>query len=89
MGRLSYDCAVRMTTAGKLRYVRPETEAGMDEEQVRPKKKAHEIGEDLAALSVDELKERIEALKAEIERLEAAIRSKQATRSAADTFFRR
>jgi uncharacterized small protein (DUF1192 family) len=61
----------------------------MDEEPVRPKKKAHELGEDLALLSVEELKERVLALKAEIERLEAAVRSKQATRSAADTFFRR
>jgi uncharacterized small protein (DUF1192 family) len=61
----------------------------MDEEPVRPKKKAHELGEDLALLSVEELKERVLALKAEIERLEAAIGSKQATRSAADTFFRR
>jgi uncharacterized small protein (DUF1192 family) len=61
----------------------------MDEEQVRPKKKAHELGEDLSLLSVDELKERILTLKAEIERLEASIRAKEATRSAADTFFRR
>jgi uncharacterized small protein (DUF1192 family) len=60
----------------------------MDEEPVRPKKKAHELGEDLALLSVEELKERVLALKAEIERLEAAVRSKQATRTAADTFFR-
>ena len=61
----------------------------MEEEVVRPKKKAHELGEDLALLSVDELKERVLALKAEIERLEASIRSKEATRSAADTFFKR
>jgi uncharacterized small protein (DUF1192 family) len=61
----------------------------MDEEPVRPKKKAHELGEDLSLLSVEELKERLAALQAEIERLEASIRSKEATRSAADTFFRR
>ena len=61
----------------------------MEEEAVRPKKKAHELGEDLTLLSVDELKERVLALKAEIERLEASIRSKEATRSAADTFFKR
>jgi uncharacterized small protein (DUF1192 family) len=61
----------------------------MDEELVRPKKKAHELGEDLSLLSVDELKERVLALRGEIERLEAAIQSKEATRSAADTFFRR
>jgi uncharacterized small protein (DUF1192 family) len=61
----------------------------MDEELVSPKRKAHELGEDLSLLSVDELKERVLALRAEIERLEAAIQSKEATRSAADTFFRR
>jgi uncharacterized small protein (DUF1192 family) len=61
----------------------------MEEEAVRPKKKVHELGEDLTLLSVDELRERVLALKAEIERLEASIRSKEATRSAADTFFKR
>jgi uncharacterized small protein (DUF1192 family) len=61
----------------------------MEEEAVRPKKKAHELGEDLTLLSVDELKERVLALKAEIERLQASIQSKEATRSAADTFFKR
>jgi uncharacterized small protein (DUF1192 family) len=61
----------------------------MDEEAVRPKKKAHELGEDLALLSVGELRERVEALQAEIVRLEQAIRSKEASKSAADTFFKR
>jgi len=59
-----------------------------DDEPVK-KPKVHEIGSDLSLLSVDELRERVDALKAEIERLEASIRAKQATRSAADTFFRR
>ena len=44
-----------------------------------PKKKAHEIGEDLAALSLDELDERIALLKGEIARIEEAIKSKQAS----------
>jgi len=61
----------------------------MEEEVLRPKKKAHELGEDLALLSVGELRERVEALQAEIVRLEAAIRSKEASKSAADTFFKR
>ena len=61
----------------------------MEEEVVRPKKKMHEIGEDLSLLSVEELKERAAALHAEIARLEATIRAKQATKTAADTFFRR
>jgi uncharacterized small protein (DUF1192 family) len=64
-------------------------EAAMDEEALRPKKKAHELGEDLALLSVGELRERVEALQAEIVRLETAIRSKEASKSAADTFFKR
>jgi uncharacterized small protein (DUF1192 family) len=64
-------------------------EAAMDEEAARPKKKAHELGEDLALLSVGELRERVEALQAEIKRLETAIRSKEASKSAADTFFKR
>lgn len=61
----------------------------MEEEPLRPKKKAHELGEDLALLSVSELRERIEALKTEIARLEASIQSKEATRNAADSVFRR
>lgn len=61
----------------------------MEEEPLRPKKKAHELGEDLTLLSVSELKDRIEALKAEIARLEASIQSKEATRDAADSVFRR
>jgi len=60
----------------------------MDDED-RPKKKiAHEIGQDLTLLSVAELRERIELLKSEIARLEADIKSKQASRSAAENFFK-
>jgi uncharacterized small protein (DUF1192 family) len=56
----------------------------------RPKKKiAHEIGEKLTLLSVGELNERIALLKEEIARLEADIRSKQASKSAADLFFKK
>jgi len=56
----------------------------------RPKKKiAHEIGEKLTLLSVGELNERIALLKEEIARLEADIRTKQASKSAADLFFKK
>jgi len=56
----------------------------------RPKKKiSHEIGQDLTLLSVRELTERIGLLKEEIARLEADIAKKQATRSAADHFFKK
>ena len=52
------------------------------------KKITHEIGQNLALLSVGELNERIGLLKEEIERLQAAANSKQASRSAADKFFK-
>ncbi len=54
-----------------------------------PKKKlAHEIGEPLDAISVEELRERIGVLEAEIERLRSAATSKEASRRAADAFFK-
>ena len=60
------------------------------DEDDRPKKKvAHEIGQDLTLLSVDELAARVALLKEEIARLEADIAKKQATRSAADQFFKK
>jgi uncharacterized small protein (DUF1192 family) len=60
------------------------------EDDDRPKKKpVHEIGQDLALLSVEELAERIAALKAEIVRLEAALAAKRASRTAADQVFKR
>ena len=59
------------------------------EEDDRPKKKlAHEIGQDLALLSVEELSERIALLNDEIARLQAALAKKRASRSAADQFFK-
>jgi uncharacterized small protein (DUF1192 family) len=59
------------------------------EEDQPKKKKAHEIGEDLAPLSLDELGERIALLRREIGRIEDAIRAKRASADAADSFFRR
>jgi uncharacterized small protein (DUF1192 family) len=60
------------------------------EDDDRPKKKiAHEIGQDLALLSLAELAERIALLQAEIARLEEARAKKQASLSAADQFFKR
>jgi len=61
-----------------------------DDEDDRPKKKiVHEIGQDLALLSVDELTQRIALLKDEIARLESSIASKQASRNVAATFFKK
>jgi len=60
------------------------------DDEDRPKKKlVHEIGQDLTLLSVGELQERIALLKNEIARLEANIAGKQASRSAADLFFKK
>jgi uncharacterized small protein (DUF1192 family) len=60
------------------------------EEPAEPKKKiVHEIGIDLSALSVGELRERIQALHDEIVRLEATLRTKESSKNAADTFFKR
>lgn len=55
----------------------------------RPKKKVlHEVGQDLALLSVEEIAERIALLQDEIGRLDEAMRKKQASRAAADLFFK-
>ena len=60
------------------------------DEDDRPKKKtAHEIGQDLTLLSVGELNERIALLRDEITRLERDIKGKQASKSAADLFFKK
>lgn len=56
----------------------------------RPKKKvSHEIGQELTLLSVAELQDRIALMREEIARLEADIGKKQASKSAADQFFKR
>jgi uncharacterized small protein (DUF1192 family) len=61
-----------------------------DDDDDRPKKKiVHEIGQELALLSVKELQERIALLREEIARLEASISSKQASRNVADQFFKK
>lgn len=51
--------------------------------------RVHEIGQDLALLSVEELADRIAQLKNEIARLENELVSKDATRLAAEALFRR
>ncbi|WP_439924066.1 DUF1192 domain-containing protein [Nitrobacter sp. JJSN] len=59
------------------------------EDDDKPKKKiAHEIGQDLSLLSVEELGERIALLTAEIERLRSAEVKKRASKDAADRFFK-
>jgi uncharacterized small protein (DUF1192 family) len=59
------------------------------EDDDKPRKKvSHEIGQDLALLSVEELSERIALLTSEIERLQAAITRKRASKDAASSFFK-
>ena len=61
-----------------------------DDDDDRPKKKiVHEIGQELALLSVGELEARIALLREEIARLQASIASKQASRGVADSFFKK
>ena len=62
---------------------------GNDDEQRPAPKPKHALGDPLDTLSIDELRLRIDVLRDEITRLEAEIASKQASRSAADAFFKR
>jgi uncharacterized small protein (DUF1192 family) len=67
-----------------------ETSMAALEDDDRPKKKlVHEIGQDLALLSVEELRDRISLLKDEMARLQAELEKKRASRSTADQFFKR
>ncbi len=59
------------------------------EDDAPKKKKVHEIGEDLAALSLHELADRIALLKDEIARIEAAVNAKRASADVAATFFKK
>jgi uncharacterized small protein (DUF1192 family) len=59
------------------------------EDDDRPRKKiSHEIGQDLSLLSVAELDERIVLLASEIERLKAAVAKRNASKNAANSFFK-
>jgi uncharacterized small protein (DUF1192 family) len=61
----------------------------MEEEAPIKKKLAHEIGQDLTLLSVEELSERIKLLEEEIGRLDTARAQKRASRAVADQFFKK
>jgi uncharacterized small protein (DUF1192 family) len=62
----------------------------MDLDDLVPKTpKRYELGQDLAKLSLGELRELVDALKAEIARVEAVADAKQASKSAADAAFKR
>ena len=63
----------------------------IDPDELQPRKKQPDIvlGEDIATLSAHELERRIAALEAEIARCRDAIAARDATKSAADAFFKR
>jgi len=60
----------------------------MEPEDLEPQKKKPPP-KNLQIMGVEELREYIAGLKAEIERAEATIKSKQAARGLADTFFKK
>ena len=60
-----------------------------DEDPAPKKPPGHVIGQDLSALSIEELLERVETLKSEIVRIEAAVTRKRASRTSADQVFKR
>ena len=57
-------------------------------DRAKPKPAVHVIGENVDALSAPERAERIELCRREIARLEAAKAAREATRAAADAFFK-
>ena len=61
----------------------------VDPDELPKKKITHEMGQNLDLLSVDERAERVAILKEEIARLETEISRKRASKSAADTFFKK
>jgi uncharacterized small protein (DUF1192 family) len=63
----------------------------IDPEELLPRKKTAEIelGQDLSAFSEHELAARISRLESEIARCREAIKARQATKNAADSFFKR
>lgn len=60
----------------------------MSFEDLPAKKQGIVVGENLDLHSVSELEQRVQALDSEIARTRAAIAAKQASKSAADAFFR-
>ena len=63
----------------------------MNSDALQPRKKLPDIvlGEDISALSAHELEKRIARLEEEIARCAAAIKARQAIKSAAESFFKK
>jgi uncharacterized small protein (DUF1192 family) len=78
------------TRSRAAKFEETEVMMAVFDDEDRPKKKiAHEIGQDLSLLSVEELVLRIQLMQEEIKRLEADIAKKRDKRAAADQFFKR
>ncbi len=60
----------------------------MNLEDLPKPKHEHLLGENLEAISLDELNLRVAILRCEIDRIEVEILRKKASRSAADAFFK-
>ena len=61
----------------------------MDLDEPRKKPPAIVLGEDISTLSAHELEKRIAALDAEVARCKDAIAARHATKSAAESFFKK
>jgi len=61
----------------------------MDLDEPRKKPPAIVLGEDISTLSAHELEKRITALDAEVARCKDAIAARHATKSAAESFFKK
>lgn len=59
------------------------------DDDARTAPKTHEVGMVIDTMSADELHQRIALLEGEIARLKAAITARNATRLAAESFFKR
>ena len=64
-------------------------ETAMELDEPRKKPPEIQLGEDISALSAHELEARIARLEEEIARCKSAIAARQATKSAAENFFKR
>jgi uncharacterized small protein (DUF1192 family) len=74
---------------------REKWEKAMDPDDLEPRKKLPEslsgvvLGQDISTLSAHELEKRIARLEAEIARCKVAIGERNATKSAAESFFKK